>query len=211
MRGAPWSRRRSACVPRIIPAYAGSTTHARTVRLPTGDHPRVCGEHTRAPNLICGATGSSPRMRGALSFGDRGLLLAGIIPAYAGSTSSCRFWMSLSMDHPRVCGEHSATVFLISPCWGSSPRMRGAHTVKDAPEMWEGIIPAYAGSTHCNARPVQDGQDHPRVCGEHSNSSCLFSIASGSSPRMRGALVIELLLGGGEGIIPAYAGSTLRP
>ena len=107
-RGAPSQLVDESARPRIIPAYAGSTTAApRYARLPA-DHPRIRGEH---PVLVEGhlyVPGSSPHTRGALrpepifrrkdggssphTRGARAYLGAavpanGIIPAYAGSTS----------------------------------------------------------------------------------------------------------------------------
>ena len=135
----------------------------------TVDHPRIRGEHEGAR--------------------ARELLRVGIIPAYAGSTSSrCvrpGFFLGSSphtrgaqsldgmelrreMDHPRIRGEHGRR-----EC-GSVRRV--------------GIIPAYAGSTreglqgesglmgsspHTRGaltgatRRACIGRDHPRIRGEH--------------------------------------------
>ena len=86
MRGALHRHGHGFARHRIIPAYAGSTGTPRRARLPTRDHPRVCGEHLVMLFLTPLKTGSSPRMRGAPG---AGLLCRGsrrIIPAYAGST-----------------------------------------------------------------------------------------------------------------------------
>ena len=93
---------------------------------------------------------------------------------------------------------------------GSSPRMRGAPGEHIRDLVRQGIIPAYAGSTDAPREPRQLGEDHPRVCGEHSLRCDFRNPRLGSSPRMRGAHNerddVEL----GVGIIPAYAGSTRR-
>ena len=48
----------------IIPACAGNTSpHSWTIR-PSGDHPRVCGEHVTVTLMLAFAWGSSPRVRG---------------------------------------------------------------------------------------------------------------------------------------------------
>ena len=88
--------------------------------------------------------------------------------------------------------------------------MRGAHRKIQLQSLGPGIIPAYAGSTHPRLPAIAQRGDHPRVCGEHSNSLCLFFMASGSSPRMRGAPALEALYCHLMRIIPAYAGSTTR-
>ena len=115
-------------------------------------------------------------------------------------------------DHPRVCGEHTTTGLMLSYLSGSSPRMRGAH-FKDVPHGdYEGIIPAYAGSTSSTSWRSTTIRDHPRVCGEHVPASSVDVWSMGSSPRMRGALDTRLGAVSQVGIIPAYAGSTiLRP
>ena len=73
-----------------------------------------------------------------------------------------------------------------------------------------GIIPAYAGST-CWSRFLRRWSwDHPRVCGEHALEKNLVYAQLGSSPRMRGAHDVDHLTCVRVGIIPAYAGSTVR-
>ena len=71
----------------IIPAYAGSTLRRQGPHQEQKDHPRVCGEHLSQPVWSPLVPGSSPRMRGAPGLFRRWRLLAGIIPAYAGSTT----------------------------------------------------------------------------------------------------------------------------
>ena len=112
----------------------------------------------------------------------------GIIPAYAGSTRARTRIPHLVQDHPRIRGEHPVCdlhqVFLS----GSSPHTRGAPERQVARVLAVGIIPAYAGSTHCGARRLISRPDHPRIRGEH----CGDAYSTGSGYR----------------IIPAYAGST---
>ena len=71
----------------IIPAYAGSTGGESDAEEAGEDHPRIRGEHTGWPSTSCRWKGSSPHTRGARVGGVGGCFLAGIIPAYAGSTS----------------------------------------------------------------------------------------------------------------------------
>ena len=73
-----------------------------------------------------------------------------------------------------------------------------------------GIIPAYAGNTFMMFGDAQVGGDHPRVCGEHHACHPDAVPDRGSSPRMRGTLVRSLAEPRRMGIIPAYAGNTLR-
>ena len=91
----------------IIPAYAGNTELPACITMVSGDHPRVCGEHTLNALAVLVGAGSSPRMRGTppLTVGTRPE--RGIIPAYAGNTKAVKKSRCNARDHPRVCGEHT--------------------------------------------------------------------------------------------------------
>ena len=52
-------------------------------------------------------------------------------------------------------------------------------------------------------------QDHPRVCGEYYVHFSLWTLKTGSSPRVRGIRFQEAALELGLRIIPACAGNTL--
>ncbi len=90
--------------------------------------------------------GSSPRARGAYSWGSCGSNLLRIIPACAGSMTSSRPSVVTIADHPRVRGEHRDEGIQDTITSGSSPRARGAS--QGSPVWWgaRGIIPACAGS-----------------------------------------------------------------
>ena len=228
MRGAPRYAGEHRVQRRIIPAYAGSTVAAASALFYSWDHPRVCGEHTRWPRRsgtrgdhprVCGehtlrsklngeTEGSSPRMRGARRRSECPRLTHGIIPAYAGSTQSCRPLVVMGRDHPRVCGEHPSCSCCNIFALGSSPRMRGAPRAEMATLWFDGIIPAYEGSTAYERKKLDFGEDHPRVCGEHRTQPCRCIANQGSSPRMRGAPFFAPPSPIAAGIIPAYAGST---
>ena len=135
---------------------------------------------------------------------------AGIIPAYAGNTY-CLCLLHLRVeDHPRVCGEHMICYYGGSALRGSSPRMRGTRIHKFRQLFELGIIPAYAGNTPAFVSRIRVSRDHPRVCGEHIPSHLRCKHSSGSSPRMRGTPVRVTERNQVAGIIPAYAGNTLR-
>ena len=86
--------------------------------------------------------------------------------------------------------------------------MRGAPRAHPRRLRGDGIIPAYAGSTHTRPRIDVPHGDHPRVCGEHLVAVVLLVLPVGSSPRMRGAPRAGAPAANTGGIIPAYAGST---
>ena len=152
--------------------------------------------------------GSSPHTRGAPVFQLLGAFLAGIIPAYAGSTSHQRLALSSNWDHPRIRGEHVDRVDQQVVDTGSSPHTRGARRPASVPDIRPRIIPAYAGSTRWAPAARRRSRDHPRIRGEHHASASFFCLRRGSSPHTRGAQVLDHRVLDEEGIIPAYAGST---
>ena len=195
-------------IPGIIPADAGSTLTDRAAQVIDKDHPRGCGEHKLTRALVNSGRGSSPRMRGALSFGCAGQVRPGIIPADAGSTRSSAGTGRPGEDHPRGCGEHWSGWYIVLSVQGSSPRMRGALCAKISAVKCIGIIPADAGSTLMIAGRMLFKEDHPRGCGEHAFPSESVSSSLGSSPRMRGARRWMYSSSVRLRIIPADAGST---
>ena len=134
----------------------------------------------------------------------------GIIPAYAGNTSSGQVLDLTYRDHPRVCGEHRMSMSAMTSMAGSSPRMRGTHRQACDIVLDEGIIPAYAGNTLAGEICFSPTKDHPRVCGEHRRARRHRRDPTGSSPRMRGTPTIFDSRSHKTRIIPAYAGNTER-
>ena len=127
-RGAPTLHARSPASVGIIPAYAGSTAEVSPTSARVEDHPRIRGEH-------CPPSALAP-------------LDNRIIPAYAGSTCIRSPLVARPQDHPRIRGEHSSRLRLSLIAIGSSPHTRGAHRGAGREQLQQGIIPAYAGSTH---------------------------------------------------------------
>ena len=209
MRGTPHVHEVAARIRGIIPAYAGNTGSAICCMRYGRDHPRVCGEHSILVFSRWNVLGSSPRMRGTpLDFPLDSLTL-GIIPAYAGNTTSCPRYPCRCRDHPRVCGEHTYESTAPDIMKGSSPRMRGTLAGVGQFANLLGIIPAYAGNTSVPVVGEWIGGDHPRVCGEHPIEHDARRVGLGSSPRMRGTLCFRGIPSGSVGIIPAYAGNTM--
>ena len=158
--------------------------------------------------LLCADRGSSPRMRGTPSRVAFGARRRGLIPTYAGNTSSswCSVWYSRA--HPHVCGEHTTCAWTLSAHVGSSPRMRGTRNVPQAASSFHGLIPTYAGNTDTHCVTYFTHRAHPHVCGEHSCQRCCRAMRSGSSPRMRGTQQPYQRNLDYRGLIPTYAGNT---
>ena len=170
----------------------------------------MCGEHSIPSKSTATQPGSSPRVRGTRRLPGRVWQNMGIIPACAGNTFGFVRAAPPPWDHPRVCGEHKETSNGFAVIAGSSPRVRGTPPMTRTRAMRPGIIPACAGNTPRRSSRGSRPRDHPRVCGEHSNTCPTADGRPGSSPRVRGtrARVVrfEYLLG----IIPACAGNTFE-
>ena len=154
--------------------------------------------------------GSSPPVRGALHALHNRVIIDGLIPACAGSTT----WPVSSAEpiraHPRPCGEHTTGLLPICHPWGSSPPVRGALWAHPKPLEYSGLIPACAGSTDAFQRGHRARRAHPRLCGEHKSPLTLDVFLWGSSPPVRGAPATVDANQRDDGLIPACAGSTGR-
>ena len=71
-----------------------------------------------------------------------------------------------------------------------------------------GIIPALAGNTSVRRWRCFYCWDHPRACGEHKLQEAMRKNQAGSSPRLRGTLMVPTERRINNGIIPALAGNT---
>ena len=186
-RGARPPRESGRHPPRIIPAYAGSTSVACRSRALHEDHPRIRGEHILRASIALAVRGSSPHTRGAHLSAPPLLPACRIIPAYAGSTHADPRPVSSGGDHPRIRGEHSMSFREVGTLVGSSPHTRGAPLASWPWTSGRRIIPAYAGSTGPGPSEGIPMSDHPRIRGEHIRRLSADVYTGGSSPHTRGA------------------------
>ena len=152
-------------------------------------HPRVCGEHTALRiaifhRFIPAHAGNTPNRS------NRSRSVTGSSPRMRGTPMR-------TVDHEyalRFIPAHAGNtcrITLVNRCLvaGSSPRMRGTHRHRPKSSARR-FIPAHAGNTtHRSARA------HVRL---------------GSSPRMRGTLIVLISLAMVARFIPAHAGNTVR-
>ena len=212
VRGSLRTAGKHAHVSGIIPAGAGLTRCAFRTGARSWDHPRGCGAHSTAFS-ITGMTslrivGSSPRVRGSHADRVEATDDTGIIPAGAGLTPCRHSTARFPRDHPRGCGAHLVGIYRLSRRQGSSPRVRGSPASLHRSAGKLGIIPAGAGLTTSASRPKNGRRDHPRGCGAHLKGGVIPGEEVGSSPRVRGSLILCLLVVLADGIIPAGAGLT---
>ncbi len=171
----------------ITPAFAGSTLSGPPIPWSSWDHPRIRGEHGvwRGPERV--SVGSPPHSRGALDALDGLEAVDRITPAFAGSTSLSQDWPPQRRDHPRIRGEHNARCLCRASRLGSPPHSRGALQSPVELALWQGITPAFAGSTWNHPSVSTRHRDHPRIRGEHIHRYRGHRTIEGSPPHSRGA------------------------
>ena len=91
---------------------------------------------------------------------------------------------------------------------GASPRARGTRIQRRRTLRLGRFIPACAGNTSLVRLGGSKEPVHPRVRGEHLSSTERCHLPSGSSPRARGTLLLDLDREGPFRFIPACAGNT---
>ena len=151
--------------------------------------------------------GPSPRVRGAVNRWAGGRAGQGAIPARAGSSRASPTRPPVTRGHPRACGEQINRAKTMFSVMGPSPRVRGAECRVDLRVRHLGAIPARAGSRSSSITRSVVRRGHPRACGEQSAASAATPMEPGPSPRVRGADRVRAVVPGGEGAIPARAGS----
>ena len=192
----------------LTPAWAGTTSAGPSPGTPTWAHPRVGGDDAAQTHCIHGHEGSPPRGRGRrlswpASDGGRGLT-----PAWAGTTGSWSGNGAQSRAHPRVGGDDSSLMRRRLLAAGSPPRGRGRRELDVALLPGVGLTPAWAGTTSRYRDPSSPGRAHPRVGGDDREQVASSVTGEGSPPRGRGRLSILSVDDQGEGLTPAWAGTT---
>ena len=214
----------------LIPACAGKTPSPPSASPGTRAHPRVCGENMPGVGQDAGKTGSSPRVRGKRIPPEEQVSGDRLIPACAGKTRWRPWAPTRATAHPRVCGENGRMGGTPGRPSGSSPRVRGKLGEREGGEVGPGLIPACAGKTRRHAAASDRARAHPRVCGENRRGTSSPLSGCGSSPRVRGKLLVVRVAqhhrgssprvrgkpahrrdrGRRGGLIPACAGKTDR-
>ena len=195
--------------PRLIPAWAGKTPSSRPRSTERRAHPRVGGENGRIRLAPVMPMGSSPRGRGKPRIARVAGLPRGLIPAWAGKTPCNPGTPGDAQAHPRVGGENWTTGRRRGSRSGSSPRGRGKPVAARREREDRRLIPAWAGKTGARCPDCPRRPAHPRVGGENRRGRAVASRSTGSSPRGRGKLDVDVLPGTYRRLIPAWAGKTL--
>ena len=192
----------------LIPARAGKTPCGSGARGRTRAHPRACGENIHGSRGPDGAGGSSPRVRGKPFRRTQRTIPKRLIPARAGKTVTLLSSRLPSPAHPRACGENCRPGRVVDGAAGSSPRVRGKLPRVRNRRVDRGLIPARAGKTFSMPPGVSPPSAHPRACGENQRTLRYPRHQAGSSPRVRGKLILWGPVPVTLGLIPARAGKT---
>ena len=155
------------------------------------------------------APGSSPRGRGKHQRWQLHADHRGLIPAWAGKTSTRRPTSVRARAHPRVGGENVRVAAKRRAKTGSSPRGRGKRDGRPERLRARRLIPAWAGKTESMASIASSVRAHPRVGGENDLDWDVIVTEEGSSPRGRGKPGGRRRARVNHGLIPAWAGKTL--
>ena len=134
----------------------------------------------------------------------------GITPAHAGKRNIASVKLNEAWDHPRTCGEKMGVGCPEYILLGSPPHMRGKVHFLRRQDRRAGITPAHAGKSGPGDSRVLDLRDHPRTCGEKSNTVSPGALYRGSPPHMRGKDRMGTILTVTPGITPAHAGKSIR-
>ena len=110
---------------RITPAYAGKRSLFQLFLIACWDHPRLCGEKKNNCRNWCCWIGSPPPMRGKDEKVKTDCTQIWITPAYAGKSLRICYRITVTRDHPRLCGEKKREDAIDIPHIGSPPPMRG--------------------------------------------------------------------------------------
>ena len=151
--------------------------------------------------------GSSPRVRGT------GASLAGrvgqtrFIPACAGNGVPKPGSGGAAPVHPRVCGERLMAKLDYWGVVGSSPRVRGTARPLPSGSRRSRFIPACAGNGSSSEPRPSRPTVHPRVCGERRQLLLPPPVQLGSSPRVRGTVLLRPTGSRVHRFIPACAGN----
>ena len=170
MRGkGQWLHKTFRCS-RITPAHAGKSRLAGKVLPARRDHPRTRGEKAGCLWLGRVREGSPPHTRGKVDPQAAGKSELGITPARAGKRGTSLSRRKRHGDHPRACGEKGYKLIKAKTPRGSPPRVRGkgVANVHIAPPVR--ITPARAGKSYLHSIFPSLSRDHPRACGEKSES-----------------------------------------
>lgn len=133
-----------------------------------GEHQQAERQGRRHEGIIPACAGSTKSS--TIAFGQ----LSGSSPHARGAQALRTLKTGYPEDHPRMRGEHRATAWTASFLRGIIPACAGS-TMDGGTKAFgvKGSSPHVRGALFHVFHDVLDGEDHPRMCGEHFDTACL--------------------------------------
>ena len=132
------------------------------------------------------------------------------IPARAGNSPVVQTISTVRSVHPRSCGEQGGFRRRDHLAPGSSPLVRGTVDAAKDQVVRNRFIPARAGNSSRLRPQAQTSTVHPRSCGEQDGRAHERVDVCGSSPLVRGTVLVLPVRELRERFIPARAGNSRR-
>ena len=173
------------------------------------DHPHACGDKKKSYILFPIVTGSSPRVWGQ---GVRATLKryhTRIIPTRVGTRAILSSCAVSRWDHPHACGDKQCITICLQQAKGSSPRVWGQGVRRLAKRHSCRIIPTRVGTSFFKYQRRFQLQDHPHACGDKICDAVITQFFIGSSPRVWGQALPDLVGSKTDGIIPTRVGTSV--
>ena len=138
---------RNSAINGIIPTRVGTSQVCCDIFANRQDHPHACGDKLRHIELKLMLQGSSPRVWGQASFGNKIFYAFRIIPTRVGTRNDKVACVRISRDHPHACGDKFQQVISVFISDGSSPRVWGQENTDTDTEPNDRIIPTRVGTS----------------------------------------------------------------
>ena len=130
------------------------------------DHPHAYGDKASTLGIATAPTGSSPRVWGQASFGNKIFYAFRIIPTRMGTSLSTAAFARSGSNHPHAYGDKLLEPYQVHPVKGSSPRVWGQAPMIPSASGVSGIIPTRMGTRLCGVPRLGAVQDHPHAYGD---------------------------------------------
>ena len=170
----------------IIPTRVGTSALTLFSFFGVEDHPHACGDKCGYLIPINSAEGSSPRVWGQASFGNKIFYAFRIIPTRVGTSVTSFLRLITLRDHPHACGDKLRIKSRLRQIVGSSPRVWGQASHKTPTSHRERIIPTRVGTSRQVLSVLHPLWDHPHACGDKKQCHTMLPCRKGSSPRVWG-------------------------
>ena len=152
--------------------------------------------------------GSSPRVWGTPDLPAHLAAVPRFIPTGVGNTAARVYLSRRPSVHPHGCGEHASEPMEPISSSGSSPRVWGTPAALRVVILPPRFIPTGVGNTPASQTSPRTAAVHPHGCGEHCAAVLNTVRLNGSSPRVWGTHLHEVVHELQGRFIPTGVGNT---